>query len=64
MKLLKLLTAGVAGLIKNIRSRFTMEYDSYYFTDCISGKKVNIYTDCYNQRWMASSRFGSRIKKA
>ena len=53
------------GLVKTIKSRFTMKFLNFNFTDHIGGVRVNDYKDCYGTKWMATS--GSpiawRVKK-
>lgn len=32
------------------------------FSDTVNGRMVNEYTDKYNDKFMAQSRFGTRVK--
>lgn len=50
-------------MIKNIISRLTMvKIPNEGFWDSINRKKVYYWQDCYFDCYMASSRFGTRIK--
>jgi len=53
------------GLVKTIKSRFTMKFERFNFTDQIAGLRVNDYKDCYGTKWMATSDspFAWRVKK-
>ena len=53
------------GLVKTIKSRFTMKFVEFNFTDHIGGLRVNDYKDCYGTKWMATSDrpFAWRVKK-
>ena len=53
------------GLVKTIKSRFTMKFEQFNFVDHIAGVRVNDYKDCYGTKWMATSNspFAWRVKK-
>lgn len=46
-----------------LNSWLTMKRVEHLFTDCVSGKGVWLYRDCYGQEWMADSRFGFRVRR-
>lgn len=46
------------NFIQKIRSYFSLNDETYLFTDHISGNKVYSYTDCYGNKWMKDSRWG------
>ncbi len=51
------------NIIRWFRSRFTMRFLDFAFTDVVSGEAVNYYVDCHGIKWMANSRFDSfRVK--
>ena len=33
-----------------------------YFTDVVSGDIVSVYEDCYGTAYMASSKYGPRVR--
>lgn len=35
-----------------------MIYQSFYFTDVVSGKSVNIYKDRFGKKWMSDGKWG------
>lgn len=49
-------------MIKNIISRLTMVRKSQANYDFINSKQVYYWQDCYFDCYMATSRFGSRVK--
>ena len=51
-------------LIKNIKSRLSMEYLGYGFIDMVTGETVNYYIDKYGDCYMATNKslFGMRMK--
>lgn len=50
-------------MIKNLISRWTMvQLTRAGFYDGIAGKMVYYWQDCYFEQYMASSRWGFRIK--
>ena len=50
-------------MIKNIISRLTIvKTPNEGFQDSINRKKVYYWQDCYFDCYMASSRFGNRVK--
>ncbi len=53
------------GLLKTIKSWFTMKFVGLNFTDRIGGVRVNDYKDCYGTKWMATSDspIAWRVKK-
>lgn len=44
-------------MIKYIKSYFTLREIGFAFKDCISGKDVKYYRDCYNVIWMKDNRW-------
>lgn len=50
-------------MIKNIISRFTMNYVHPLFTDVVNNRPVNLYIDKYGTEWMAQSKWGFRTEK-
>jgi hypothetical protein len=48
--------------MKRIKSRFTMKKTGNSFYDSISGEVIYQWQDCYNDVWMAGSRWGFRVK--
>ena len=45
-----------------IRSRWTMRKTGNSFTDKVTWNIVYQWVDCYNDVWMAESRWGFRVK--
>lgn len=50
-------------MIKNIISRFTMNYVHSLFTDVVNNRPVNLYIDKYGTEWMAQSKWGFRTER-
>ena len=49
--------------MKSIISRLTMKmYWMYVFIDPVTNKWVHKYVDIYGVKWLASSKYGYRIK--
>lgn len=47
-----------------LKSWFTMKRQHCLFVDVVSGEKVFLYTDCYNQKWMAGFNcWGFRVRR-
>jgi hypothetical protein len=49
-------------MIKKLKSRFTMNPTGESFTDIVTWDTVKYWVDCYNQKWMAVSKWGFRVK--
>ena len=45
-------------MFKSVVSYFTLKYDSDYALHMGCGKMIKLYTDCYGETWMKSSRWG------
>lgn len=50
-------------VIKSIKSRLTMRRQYTLFHDRVNGKAVNLYKDCFGNKWMAQSKLGTRTKQ-
>jgi hypothetical protein len=48
--------------MKWLKSRFTMKKTGNSFYDSIGGEVIYQWQDCYNDVWMAGSRWGFRVK--
>lgn len=44
-------------MIKKIKSYITLEFYYECFTDVVSGKKVNMYIDCFGDLYLKDSRW-------
>jgi hypothetical protein len=49
--------------LKILKSRLTMVRQQTLFWDKVNGQAVNLYKDCFGEKWMAQSRLGMRISK-
>ena len=50
-------------MMKWLKSRWTMKFRGFAFTDVVSGKHVYYYKDCFGDWWMSDThRFGFRVK--
>lgn len=49
-------------MIKYIVSRLTMKIERNLFIDKVNNKCVSIYTDFYNNKFMAQGKYGFRTK--
>ena len=46
-------------MFKKIRSYFSLTYVMFLFTDIVDGHSVNEYIDCYGDKYMKNSKWGS-----
>lgn len=44
-------------MIKNIKSYFSLKFQYNSFTDIVSGKRVNVYIDCFGELWLKDGRW-------
>ena len=50
-------------MIRWVKSKLSMKLVLYdYFTDVVSGDIVSVYEDCYGTAYMASSKYGPRVR--
>ena len=49
-------------MIKLFKSRWTMKPTGESFMDVVTLDLVRYWEDCYGDKWMAVSKWGSRIK--
>ena len=40
-----------------------MKYERGLFHDCVNGRLVCLYIDCYDTQWMAQSKWGFRVRR-
>jgi len=45
------------------KSRTSMTITDSLFIDVVNGRTVYEYTDCFNVKFMAQSKFGMRVKR-
>ena len=43
-------------MFEAIKSYFTLEFVEFRFRDILSGKSVNVYKDCFGNRFMKDDR--------
>jgi hypothetical protein len=43
--------------MKKIKSYFTLKFHYSSFQDCVSGKQVNMYVDCFGDLYLKDSRW-------
>jgi hypothetical protein len=51
------------GWIETLKSRFTMVRQETLFHDKVNGKAVSLYKDCFGKKYMAQSKFSTRIER-
>ncbi len=49
-------------MLKVLKSRMTMQPTGQSFIDVVDGGLVQYWEDCYGDKWMAVSKWGTRIK--
>jgi hypothetical protein len=49
--------------INILKSRLTMVRQETLFYDKVNGKAVSLYKDCFGKKYMAQSKFGSRLER-
>jgi len=40
-----------------IKSYFSLKFVETRFTDTVSGKDVNLYIDCFNEKYLKNSKY-------
>jgi hypothetical protein len=63
MNLTKNMRKTLKSILESIVSRFTMKYERVLFWDKVSGNCVNLYVDKFGVEWMATNKFGYRVKR-
>ena len=43
-------------MFKIIKSYLSLEFVETRFTDAVSGKDVNLYVDCFGEKWLKNSK--------
>ena len=52
----------IGYMIKALKSRLTMKPTGASFMDVVTWDLVQYWEDCYGDKWMAVSKWGTRIK--
>ena len=60
MKLIK----TISKIIRYVKSKRSMKKIEGSFRDVVNGKQVFFYVDCFDDKYMAQSKYGFRVKSS